>query len=85
MNLLSSGDVGIKNDNPATALDVTGTITSDALDVNGAANITKIRLDVAVTPGSPSEGEVIYNSANDKLQVYTSAGWEIITSVLDAP
>jgi hypothetical protein len=36
-NINSSGNVGIGNPNPSTALDVTGTVTSDGLTIDGTA------------------------------------------------
>ena len=56
MRIDSSGNVGINNDSPATALDVTGVITTDGLTTSAAINLpddTKINL-----------------GASDKLKIY---------------
>lgn len=62
MRIDTNGRVGIGNTNPATALDVTGTITSDGLTVDGAA--TGEILIKAADNAETTYPLVIENSAN---------------------
>jgi trimeric autotransporter adhesin len=84
MRIDSTGKVGIGNSTPATALDVTGTITADALSIGGVA-ITSTPAEINLLDGL-DRGSILYGNASGVTavlgqgtanQVLTSDGTDI--------
>jgi hypothetical protein len=66
------GDKANSNDGAVTGCDL--------LNQPDAMSMLSVVLTPSAQDATPKEGQLIYNSATNKLNVWTGAAWEVVTS-----